>query len=304
MVQVLSLESHRELNVAHAKRFAAGKVRKLYILSYRHITSETVGSKETAFLVLPFLTHFEDLEYVFIGERIWDETDTSSYFQKYYPPYHGTVAETAAKEASVHRDLVESFGEAFRLGGLLPKNLYVDGLKTKCSYWRRDGQECSVCPSICATFSLAQVFQDYLRPRSTELNFVCIQPEELLAILNGREGGSEFLKQPERFALPLRKESCCGRPGGWSNYEKGRDYSIVYAGEHCFQLLRLLMDYGCEASQMRRDDLFQSLFCGKGNQLPPPSERYIMDSFFRQLVEYDFPLSEEDCVVIPHGIFR
>jgi hypothetical protein len=69
-------------------------------------------------------------------------------------------------------------------------------------------------------------------------------------------------------------------------------------------IIRRLIAHGCDSTKLRQQDVIAALFF-EGNHfaIPPPTERFIMESCFRTLVELKFPICLEDCAVIPHGLF-
>ena len=119
-----------------------------------------------------------------------------------------------------------------------------------------------------------------------------------------RQGGLNFLRQPSRFLTLIR----CRK----ANID---DFGVkcVTGGFQLLSLIRKMVEIGCEPAQIGTNDLLKTIFPKwepifrkwepPYDDVKPSSERFIMESFFRALVTFRFPICEDDCVIIPHGLF-
>lgn len=293
------------MNLAHFRqRIAAdnNSISKIRVLSYVgthrvHMWQTPLCSK-TAVRIVPFLSHFKNLQHVFIGGigSIGTLVGVARTFS--YGPYLVPAESKAFVKnlVAIHLGMIQSLCQGFEMGAL-PSLLRIGGLESKCLHWKHDGaQECPVCSSILKSFSFSHIFQFYGQDHS------CFTTPELLNAILQRRGGREFLQDPVRFTVPL------ARAIGGARIDK-----IAFAGEGKLRLIRMLIDQGCNPASMRQEDLFRSIFTDSirsiythkdsNMPLPPRDERYIIKTYFDALVVFKFPISEEECVVIPHGVF-
>jgi len=193
--------------------------------------------------------------------------------------------------------LMRAFCGAFHLS-MLPKDLWVDGLIVKCTIFRMVGPSstdaCAVCPTKLEAFSFRQLFELAVRSYGASCTFAF---ERTIQSIMKREGGRNFLRQPCRFLTLLRYRK-----------KEVSDFGVccVSGGNEMFDLIRRMMQIGCDPAQVCPKELLKSLFVPRFHPIlykKPASENFIMENFFRTLVDLRFPICCADCVIIPHGMF-
>jgi len=178
------------------------------IIKYYDIDTDTVMR------FIPFISQFSNLQRVFVGGMVRGEV--------IHIPNRSLLWDD---EGDVNRvqTLMDTISGAFRVGGVLPRDLQVRGLR--CPYSGNYGEEdndvrtCEVCERACQSLPIEQVVQfgngglvsddidcDFHRPRCS-LTHVCLERSQIESIVESRPGGGALLRSNARFMFLLGRGS-------------------------------------------------------------------------------------------------
>ena len=182
-------------------------------IKYYNVDSDTVMR------FIPFISQFSNLQRVFVGGMVRG--------QVIHIPNRSNLWDD---EGDVNRvqTLMDMISGAFRVGGVLPRDLQVMGLRCPHSRIRytRDNEEvilptCQVCERACQSLPLEQVVQfgnggmlsddinnnsNFHLPRCG-LNHVCLDRSQIESIVESRTGGNALLRSNARFMYLLGRGS-------------------------------------------------------------------------------------------------
>ena len=195
---------------------------------------------------MPFLQRFAKLEYVWFGgiNAGYDDVGYDVIPKRFSPTgvcYRRSLFYCLSAKCWCIGLLSRVLASAFSFG-LLPKDLQVDGIfdeRERCCSQPRGRGACIVCDSICKSCPLHAAFYGNL-----SIGF-----ERRIRHISRREGGVEFLKNPDRILTVLFRYFRLSLDGELDAQEPGFMADI-----------RLLIEIGSNPRNLSREELTKVTF--------------------------------------------
>jgi len=301
LVTILHIDRASQLNTL-ASRFRDVKEINIYSL-LKH--DETLIDKiymtidrNTVMRVLPFLSHFTNVERVYFGGRMPNGDIVG---------FDEATFDDEEEDNEAGGMLIDMLSAAYHCGSI-PRGLRVTGLRCTHSYdgtnhYSDEGiSSCKVCKRACQSFPLDQVVKfenegssiskssEKFRSKRPHLLDVCLTKSQIESIVESRSGGKEMLQSNARFLHLL---------GKGSRYEILSDdgvpfYILKYSNEEIKELKRVIEYAKLDVKSIGKEDLVGSIKHSfaqdeKGILLPPSNRRYLSTSALEKLEELGVP---------------
>ena len=272
-VNTLSITRNCEMNVRAARRFS--NVRRLFVLCLLEPTTEdgdyVVLSTDAAMCLVPFVSTFPKLEYLFAGCRTYDEEyeceDLTTYDDFCIGPDN---------HIELMQGLITSFCGAFKTGSLPDCLGTLEGIASCVDICRPCFESgaasgtspgCSFCTNICSYLPLAEVFH-----RGYDYDSFCFSWGHLLKLILQRPGGLTYAKKKltrllEDFlvnlfcigadSVKLTDEEILGLRQRFKEYQ-GQQF-VLFLSDACFTGAKEALPYLCKTLQIRKEVVKQKV---------------------------------------------